>query len=148
MDEIVKLKGTGDGVKIYLSSEYRISEITKALHDKLDEYRKFFGDGKCNIYFIGDNISDTDKLRLEAVAKAMLPQASINYGEKRLLKKIEKLLEKEQKNVRKTRKAIHQPKSDKRQTKIGDSGLQNERGAGMKKNFSPFRNGKNSQKFN
>lgn len=95
MDEIVKLKGTGDGVKIYLSSECGISEIIKALHDKLDEYRKFFGDGKCNIYFIGDNISDTDKLRLEAVAKAMLPQASINYGEKRLLKKIEKFLEKE-----------------------------------------------------
>lgn len=95
MDEIIKLKGAGDGVKIYLSSGYGISEITRALYNKLDEYRKFFGSGKCNIYFIGDNISDTDKLRLEAVSKAMLPEATVNYGEKKFLKKIEKLMERE-----------------------------------------------------
>lgn len=95
MDEIIKLKGAGDGIKIYLSSDYGINDITHALYNKLDEYRKFFGNGKCNIYFIGDNISDTDKLRLEAVSKAMLPEATVNYGEKTFLKKIEKLMERD-----------------------------------------------------
>ncbi len=95
MDEIIKLKGAGDGVKIYISAGHGISEITRALYNKLDEYRKFFGSGKCNIYFIGDNISDTDKLRLEAVSRTMLPEATINYGEKKFLKKIEKLMERE-----------------------------------------------------
>lgn len=94
-DEIIKLKGTGDGIKIYLSPGFNITEITRALYKKLDEYRKFFGSGKCNIYFIGDDISDTDKLRLEAISKAMLPEAAVNYGEKTILKKLESLLEKE-----------------------------------------------------
>ena len=94
MEEIVKLKGTGDGVKIYLSSGHETSEIIRALHGKLDEYRKFFGEGKCNIYFIGDDISESDKLRLEAVAKTMLPQAAVSFGEKKLFRKIEKLMEK------------------------------------------------------
>ena len=94
MEEMIKLKGTGDGVKIYLSSSYDMSEIIHGLRDKLGEYRKFFGEGKCNVYFIGDNISESDKLRLESVAKTMLPQVSVNFGEKKLFKKIEKLMEK------------------------------------------------------
>lgn len=94
MEEMIKLKGTGDGVKIYLSSAYDMSEIIRGLHDKLGEYRKFFGEGKCNVYFVGDGISESDKLRLESVAKTMLPQVSVNFGEKKLFKKIEKLMEK------------------------------------------------------
>mgnify|MGYP002773377688 CR=1 FL=1 len=95
MNEIIKLKGTGDGVKIYLSPNCGISEVIRALHDKLDEYRKFFGNGKCNIYFIGDDISESDRLRLESVSKAMLPEATVQFGEKKFFKKLEKLMEKE-----------------------------------------------------
>lgn len=94
MEEMIKLKGTGDGVKIYLSSSYEMAEIIHGLRDKLIEYRKFFGEGKCNVYFIGDNISESDRLRLESVTKTMLPQVSVNFGEKKLFKKIEKLMEK------------------------------------------------------
>ena len=114
-DEIIKLKGTGDGIKIYLASGFSITEITHALYTKLDEYRKFFGSGKCSIYFIGENISDTDKLRLEAVSKAMLPEAAVNYGEKTILKKLESLLEKsaeKQKTAKKDDEAPRQAPED------------------------------------
>lgn len=94
MEEAIKLKGTGDGVKIYLSSEYDIAVIIRTLHNKLDEYRKFFAEGKCNIYFISENIADGDKLRLEAVVKAILPEATVSFGEKKIFHKIEKLFEK------------------------------------------------------
>ena len=78
---IIKLKGTGDGVKIYLDPEEDISDLVKALHSKLDEFRRFFGSGHCNIYFLGREFTKSDKLRLEAVAKAMLPESAVNYGE-------------------------------------------------------------------
>lgn len=84
--ELVRLKGTGDGVKIYLSPDADFSLITKALHDKLDEFRRFFGSGHCNIYFIGRELSASDKMRLEAVASAMLPESTINYGERKLFR--------------------------------------------------------------
>lgn len=94
MEEAIKLKGTGDGVKIYLSPEYDMADIIHALHDKLDEYRKFFADGKCSVYFIAENLTESDKLRLESVVKTMLPNVSVNFGEKKLFHKIEKLFEK------------------------------------------------------
>lgn len=88
MDEIVKFKGTGDGVKVYLSQLCDFSEIIKELYSKLDAYRRFFGNGRCNIYFIGREISISDKIRLEAVVKTMLPEVVVNYGEKKLFRRI------------------------------------------------------------
>ena len=81
--EIIKLKGAGDGVKIYLDASSPISDITNSLYDKLRQFRKFFGDGHCNIYFAGRELTDSDKMRLEAIVKAMLPESTINYGERR-----------------------------------------------------------------
>ena len=49
--EIIKLKGTGDGVKIYLDETADFSEIIIMLKNKLEEFRRFFGNGHCNIYF-------------------------------------------------------------------------------------------------
>ncbi|MDD6483126.1 MAG: septum site-determining protein MinC [Clostridiales bacterium] len=83
-DEIIKLKGTGDGVKIFMSPKVEFSEIVKALYGKLDEFRRFFGSGKCNIYFIGREVGTGDKIRLESIAKTMLPASTVHYGEKPL----------------------------------------------------------------
>lgn len=93
--ELVRLKGTGDGVKIYLSPDDDFSLITKALHDKLDEFRRFFGSGHCNIYFIGRELSSSDKMRLESVVSAMLPESEINYGERKLFRTLQKEHEEE-----------------------------------------------------
>ncbi|MDY3031662.1 MAG: septum site-determining protein MinC [Clostridia bacterium] len=95
MDEIIRLKGTGDGVKIYIAPNSAIAEVIAALREKLGEYRSFFGNGKCNVYFIGENLTESDRIRLTSIAKTMLPEVSVSFGEKRLFKKLEKLLEKE-----------------------------------------------------
>lgn len=94
--ELIKLKGTIDGVKIYLDSEGIISDIITSLYDKLRQFRKFFGDGHCNIYFVGRELTPSDKMRLEAVVRAMLPESTVNYGDRKRVtaeKEIEKTLE-------------------------------------------------------
>lgn len=93
--DLVKLKGTGDGVKIYLSAEEEISLVMHALHDKLDEFRKFFGSGHCNIYIIGRELSKSDKMRLESVVKTMLPESTVNYGERKFFRTSKKEKEEE-----------------------------------------------------
>ena len=82
--ELIKLKGTGDGVKIYLSADAPFQEILSAVQDKLRAWRKFFGSGHCNMYFIGRELSKSDTIRLEAVVHALLPESAILYGERRL----------------------------------------------------------------
>lgn len=94
--ELIKLKGTIDGVKIYLDSEGNISDIITSLYEKLRQFRKFFGDGHCNIYFVGRPLEASDKMRLEAVVSAMLPESSVNYGDRKRVAagaEIEKTLE-------------------------------------------------------
>lgn len=81
--ELIKLKGTIDGVKIYLDEKGGISDIITSLYEKLRQFRKFFGDGHCNIYFVGRELEASDKMRLEAVVTAMLPESSVNYGERK-----------------------------------------------------------------
>lgn len=90
--ELIKLKGTIDGVKIYLDSEGNTSDIITSLYEKLRQFRKFFGDGHCNIYFVGRELSASDKMRLEAVVSAMLPESTVNYGERKKLRE-EKYIE-------------------------------------------------------
>lgn len=84
--EIIKLKGTIDGVKIYLDSECSVSDITASLYEKLRQFRTFFGDGHCNIYFVGRELNASDKMRLEAIVSAMLPKSVVNYGERKKVK--------------------------------------------------------------
>lgn len=94
--ELIKLKGTIDGVKIYLDSDGLIADIITSLYEKLRQFRKFFGDGHCNIYFVGRELSASDKMRLEAVVSAMLPESTVNYGERKRItseNEIEKTLE-------------------------------------------------------
>lgn len=94
--ELIKLKGTIDGVKIYLDSDGLIADIITSLYEKLRQFRKFFGDGHCNIYFVGRELSASDKMRLEAVVSAMLPESTVNYGERKRITSendIEKTLE-------------------------------------------------------
>lgn len=86
MEELVKLKGVGDGVKINLSSEADFAEIIELLRRKIEEFRRFFGSGHCNIYFTGRKLEKSDMLRLEAVVTSMLPESNINYGERRAVK--------------------------------------------------------------
>lgn len=88
--DLVRLKGTGDGVKIYLSAEEEFSLIIKALREKLDEFRKFFGSGHCNIYIIGRELDASDKMRLEAIIAAMLPESTVNYGERKIFRAFRK----------------------------------------------------------
>ncbi len=90
--ELIKLKGTIDGVKIYLDSVGGISDIITSLYEKLRQFRKFFGDGHCNIYFVGRELTASDKMRLEAVVSAMLPESTVNYGERKKLRE-EKYIE-------------------------------------------------------
>ncbi len=95
-NELIKLKGTIDGVKIYLDDKSEISVIINSLYEKLRQFRKFFGDGHCNIYFVGRELTPSDKMRLEAVVSAMLPESSVNYGERKRIRtedSIEKTLE-------------------------------------------------------
>lgn len=95
-NELIKLKGTIDGVKIYLDSDGLIADIITSLYEKLRQFRKFFGDGHCNIYFVGRELSASDKMRLEAVVSAMLPESTVNYGERKRITSendIEKTLE-------------------------------------------------------
>ena len=94
--ELIKLKGTIDGVKIYLDADSPISDIINSLYEKLRQFRKFFGDGHCNIYFVGRELTASDKMRLEAVSGAMLPESTVNYGERKKVREenyIEKTLE-------------------------------------------------------
>ena len=87
MEELVKLKGVGDGVKINLSDDADFAEIIEHLRRKIDEFRRFFGSGHCNIYFTGRKLNKSDILRLESVISSMLPESSIHYGERRTVKK-------------------------------------------------------------
>ena len=94
--ELIKLKGTIDGVKIYLDADSPITDIINSLYEKLRQFRKFFGDGHCNIYFVGRELTASDKMRLEAVSGAMLPESTVNYGERKKVRDesyIEKTLE-------------------------------------------------------
>ena len=72
--ELIKLKGTADGVKIYLDSECEFSKLMNSLYEKIRQFRKFFGGGRCNIYVVGRELSTSDKMRLDAVITAMLPE--------------------------------------------------------------------------
>lgn len=78
--ELVVLKGTGDGVKIFLSPEPDFQEILRAFYQRLDEYRYFFRNGTCNIYFTGRELSKSDKIRLESVVSVLLPDSQVFYG--------------------------------------------------------------------
>lgn len=83
-------------MRIYLDAQSPISDITNSLYEKLRQFRKFFGDGHCNIYFTGRNLTPSDKMRLEAIVKAMLPESTVNYGERKRVNEgdaIEKTLE-------------------------------------------------------
>ena len=82
--ELIRLKGTGDGVKIYLSADVPFQELLTALQEKLRAWRKFFGTGHCNMYFIGRELDKSDTLRLEAVVGALLPESTILYGERKI----------------------------------------------------------------
>ncbi|MCC8160156.1 MAG: hypothetical protein LIO53_02380, partial [Oscillospiraceae bacterium] len=81
--ELIKLKGTIDGVKIYIDSDGEMSDILTSLYEKLRQFRKFFGEGHCNIYFAERKLTESDKMRLEAVVTAMLPESTVNYGERK-----------------------------------------------------------------
>lgn len=85
-NDLIKLKGTGDGVKIYLNEKAEFSEIIANLHKKLEEFRRFFGNGHCNIYFVGRTFEKSDTLRLESVVSSMLPESSVYFGERRKIK--------------------------------------------------------------
>lgn len=91
--ELIKLKGTIDGVKIYIDTDGVISEIISSLYEKLRQFRKFFGDGHCNIYFVGRELTSSDKMRLEAVVTAMLPESSVFYGERKTVRVEEEEIE-------------------------------------------------------
>ncbi len=82
-NEMIKLKGTGDGVKICLSSDASFADILLALQEKLRAWRKFFGTGHCNMYFTGRELTKSDRLRLETVVRGLLPESTVIYGEKR-----------------------------------------------------------------
>ena len=84
--ELIKFKGTIDGVKIYLDAESEFFEIFTSLHEKLREFRKFFGNGHCNIYFVGRELTASDKMRLESIVTAMLPESNIFYGDRKVIK--------------------------------------------------------------
>ena len=84
--ELIKLKGTADGVKIYLDSECEFSKLMNSLYEKIRQFRKFFGGGRCNIYVVGRELSTSDKMRLDAVITGMLPECEINYGERKVIK--------------------------------------------------------------
>ena len=47
--ELIKLKGTADGVKIYLDSECEFSKLMNSLYEKIRQFRKFLGGGRFNI---------------------------------------------------------------------------------------------------
>ena len=85
-EDLIKLKGTADGVKIYLDSECEFSKLMNSLYEKIRQFRKFFGGGRCNIYVVGRELSTSDKMRLDAVITAMLPECEINYGERKVIK--------------------------------------------------------------
>lgn len=89
--ELIKFKGTIDGVKIYLDAEGEFFEIFTSLYEKLRQFRKFFGDGHCNIYFVGRELSVSDKMRLESIVTAMLPESSIIYGDRKVVRSEEDL---------------------------------------------------------
>lgn len=84
--ELVKFKGSVDGIKIYLDADGDFFEIFTSLHEKLREFRKFFGDGHCNVYFVGRELTASDKMRLGSVVSAMLPESSVVFGDRKIIK--------------------------------------------------------------
>lgn len=85
--ELIKLKGTADGVKIYLDSECEFSKLMNSLYEKIRQFRKFFGGGRCNIYVVGRELSTSDKMRLDAGYYGYVAlECEINYGERKVIK--------------------------------------------------------------
>lgn len=89
--ELIKFKGTVDGVKIYLDADSEFFEIFTSLYEKLRQFRSFFGEGHCNIYFVGRELSVSDKMRLESIVSTMLPECSIFYGDRKIIRSEEDL---------------------------------------------------------
>lgn len=82
--EIIKLKGTGDGIKMYLDKDAPFAELLNAVTERLKAWRSFFGTGHCHMYFVGRKLDKSDMLRLEAVVKAQLPESTVIYGERNI----------------------------------------------------------------
>ncbi len=87
----MKFKGSVDGIKIYLDADGDFFEIFTSLHEKLREFRNFFGNGHCNVYFVGRELTASDKMRLGSIVSAMLPESSVVYGDRKVIKSEEDL---------------------------------------------------------
>ncbi len=86
MAEMVILKGTFDGIRIYIGAQAPIMDAVKELNDKLKQSRSFFDGAKCNIYVLGREFSASDKLRLETVISAHLPFCDVYFGKEQAVK--------------------------------------------------------------
>ncbi len=82
MSDKVKLRGTFDGIKIYIDKNASAADAAAELNDKLSAQRKFFGDAECSVYIISQNLlTVSDRVRLEAVISAHMPKSMVHYGE-------------------------------------------------------------------
>lgn len=81
MKELVSFKGIGDGVRICLDSNAPMYSLLEALERKLSESKGFFGDGNCVIQFSGRTLTGSEKPRLEALVKRLLPMGRITFDE-------------------------------------------------------------------
>lgn len=80
VNELVRFKGVGDGVKISIDNEADIYEIIYILKNKIEENEAFFGDGNCLIKFDGRKFSPGEKVRLADLMKALLPLCKVSFA--------------------------------------------------------------------
>ncbi len=76
--EAIALKGCREGVRIIISPDADIREILDSLHAKAREYKSFFK-GTCNVIVTGREFSQSDKLRINSVMSAILPDSPVSY---------------------------------------------------------------------
>ncbi len=80
-EELVSFKGVGDGVRICLDRSAPMYSLLDELERKISDSKSFFGDGNCVIRFSGRTLAGSEKPRLEALVKRLLPLGRIVFDE-------------------------------------------------------------------
>ncbi len=105
-ENVISLKGTGDGVVIRIANTEPFGAVTDAIAEMIRSNRKFFR-GNCRVYFESEApLSKSDIIRLKSVIDTFLPDCEVTYREPGKIDRYGKSKEKEEKNPLKSKGAV------------------------------------------
>ena len=98
-NEIITLKGTGDGVIIKIAKADNFKDVIDAITEKIRSNRKFFS-GNCNVYIeSAEPLSKSDIIRLKSIIDTFLPECDVTYREPGRVDKYTAVKKKEEKTL-------------------------------------------------